>query len=207
MRKAVTFTAISPIMPTTFVKLLYLIKKNSFLKISQVPTCIMVLTDQQKKFFIENGYVLLREAIPKPQVIAARKKADEAYAEKRYKDHDTHKGIVPGFEESLGKTQEIGHMLKNSVLLEACEDLLGKGNVRYGNKAQVAFRPTEHDFREKGMGIKELMPNHRWHVDGGDGKYRETGTPFTLLVGVVLSPGQMCDENRGQLHVWPGMQV
>eukprot|EP00041_Stephanoeca_diplocostata_P033909 m.1134619 g.1134619 ORF g.1134619 m.1134619 type:complete len:276 (+) comp24427_c1_seq75:644-1471(+) len=74
--------------------------------------------------------------------------------------------------------------LTRRALVRRCQSLLGQGNVRVPHGAQVAVRfplPPLADVAgsAKGPGGKA------WHVDGfGQNQH----SPFTLLVGVCLSP-------------------
>lgn len=165
----------------------------------------MVLTDDQKQFFITNGYVILRDVVPSSMVEAALRVADAAFEAREYTLNDHNKNdVVPIFKQHIEKSPEIYEIMTKTILHDACDDLLGKGNCKYGKRAQIAFRPTDERLVQKGMGKTENMPKHRWHIDGGSGKYMKTASAFTLLVGVVLSEGQDVDENRGQFTVWPG---
>lgn len=165
----------------------------------------MVLTREQKESFIRDGYLVLRNVVPREMVDAALRVVDNAFAERNYTLNDHNKqDVVPFFNQEVEKAPEIYGTMSDTVLIEACEDLLGKGNVLYGKKAQIAFRPTDQRLLQNGMGMTEPMPKHRYHIDGGGGKYKKTASSFTLLVGVALSEGQDVDKNRGQLNVWPG---
>lgn len=173
----------------------------------KIPT-IMVLTKQQKESFIRDGFLVLRNVVPAEMVSAAIKVADAGFAAGKYTLNDHNKNdIVPWFNPEIEKATEIHRIMADTILLQACEDLLGKGNCTYPRKTQVAFRATDERLLKMGMGLAEPMAKHRWHIDGGGGKYKKVASAFTLLVGVALSPGQEVDENRGQFTVWPGMCI
>lgn len=162
----------------------------------------MGLTKEQKQSFIENGYLILRNVVPQDFISAALKVADDAFLAGDHTPNDhTENGIVPCFKPEVEKAPEIQRIMAETKLLQVCEALLGKGNCTYPRKSQIAFRQTDHHLIQKGMGLTEPMPKHRWHIDGGS----KTASAFTMLVGVALSPGQDVDENRGQFTVWPGM--
>lgn len=167
----------------------------------------MVLTEAQKRSFVRDGYVILRNVATPEMVNDALRVIDKGFADGEYVLHDRNKqDVVPHFNQHVEKAPEIHRIMAGTILHEACEDLLGKGNIKYGKKAQIAYRPTDERLKEKGMGMTEDMPKHRWHIDGGSGKYMKTASSFTALVGVALSEGQDVDENRGQLNVWPGIR-
>ena len=165
----------------------------------------MVLTIEQKQNFIKDGYIILRDVVPKEFVQTALTFADQAFADGRHKwnDHNPN-DVVPAFNDDVQNAKEISQCFGSTALLEACEDLIGKGNCWWGQKAQIAFRPFDQRSHDRGMKLTDSMASHRYHCDGGMGKYRQTGTPFTILVGVCLTEGQDVDELRGQLNVWPG---
>lgn len=165
----------------------------------------MVLSEEQKRSFIRDGFVILRDVVPRPMVDAALRVMDKAFAEGNYTLNDHNKqDVVPFFKHEVEQAAEIERMMSATCLIEACEDLLGKGNCYYGKGAQIAFRPSDERLKEQGMGMTQNMPKHRWHIDGGSGKYMKTASSFTMLAAVALSDGQDVDENRGQFNVWPG---
>jgi len=163
------------------------------------------LTEEQKRSFIKDGFLVLRDIIPLDLVQIALDHCDTAYAEGEYVVKDPNGADpIPTFNDNVQKTPAIANLMTESRLFEACEDLIGTGKAKFGKRAQIAFRLTDQRMLRKKMGLTEPMPKHRWHIDGGNGKYKDTASAFTLLVGVCLSPGQDVDENRGQFNVWPG---
>lgn len=167
----------------------------------------MVLTEEQKRSFIRDGYVVLRNMVPPELVQAALRSVDASWAEGKY-DYDTETPeAVPGFKDEAQAAPEIGRIITDTKIIDACNDLLGQGNSNCGKRAQIAFRPTDRWRKAQGMSMTKNMPKHKWHIDAGKGIYEKTATPFTLLVAVALSPGQHFDENRGQLNVWPGSHL
>lgn len=165
----------------------------------------MVLSEEQKRSFIRDGFVILRDVVPRQMVDAALRVVDKGFADGKYTLNDHNKqDVVPFFNHEVEQAPEVERIMSNTCLIEACEDLLGKGNSYYGKGAQIAFRPTDERLKGQGMGMTQNMPKHKWHIDGGSGKYMKTASSFTMLVGVALSDGQDVDENRGQFNVWPG---
>lgn len=170
-----------------------------------------VLTYDEKRAFIQDGYVVLRGAVPPEMVESALKVVDKAYAEGKYDLDESKFDPVPQFHEDVKVHPDLGEILERTKIFAAAEDLVGVGNALYVKKPQIAFRPKGKSFIENGMSISEPMPWYRYHIDGGDNgngngneKLAGTATPFTLLIGVCLSPGQDIDENRGQFTAWPG---
>lgn len=164
-----------------------------------------MLTTEQKQFFIDNGYVVLRNIVPQELVEAALRRVDTAFEEGEYTLRERNSNdVIPIFSKEVEHSPAVYECMTKTPIPEACDDLLGEGNSRCGRHAQVAFRWKDERLIKKGMKINENMPKYRWHIDGGSGKYMKTASGFTLLVGVVLSEGQDVDENRGQFTVWPG---
>lgn len=163
-----------------------------------------VLSDDDKRDFIRDGFVVLRGAIPTDMVEAAGGRVDEAYENGDYKFDETKFDPVPQFSKDLQQHPDICELLNRSCVYGAMEDLLGTGNVTYNGMTQIAFRTRDKAMVRKGMQMTDMIPKMRYHIDGGEGKLAKTGTPFTLLVGVCLSANQDIEENRGQFTVWKG---
>lgn len=163
-----------------------------------------VLSDDHKRMFIRDGYILLRNAIPKPLVQQALNTVTAAYQAGDYTIDESKFDPVPTFKPELQKHPDLATLLEESPIFSATEDLLGEGNVVYGRKPQIAVRRKDKRMVQKGMGMTDLVSDARFHIDGGDGPLGTTGTPFCMLVGVCLSWGQHIDENRGQFTAWPG---
>lgn len=166
----------------------------------------MVLTEQQKLDFIRDGYLILRNVIPEEKIKIARQHVNRAYNQKKYTLKDD-QNTAPNFLEEVQKRPELSELPNDTPVVEAIADLLGPGNGRWGKGAQIAFRLHDAKLFEKGFTLNQTMNKRRYHVDGGSDKYRYNGTAFSILLGIPLSWGQMKDENRGQLNVWPGSHV
>lgn len=167
-----------------------------------------MLSDDDKRAFIRDGYLHLHGAISEELVQAALKVIDEAHENGQYTMRDKKGEVdVPNFDNEIAKHPDIGKILDRSGVIEACEDLIGKGLVEYARRAQIAFRPQDTVAMKQGLTITDVTPPHHYHIDGGTASLSKTATPFTLLVGVCLSPGQAVDELRGQFTAWPGSHV
>lgn len=176
---------------------------------SAMPVEGEVLSVEQKKAFIRDGFLIIPDAVPEDKVKAAVNLIDKAYEEKRYNINGItkpgSKHPVPGFHKPIKQAPEILDLIYGSNVFAAAEALLGKGNVVIrNNQAQIACTTQSEEFIKKGMDIREPHPKRRWHIDNGYGKYAAVGSDFSLLIGVCLSDGQYVDENRGQFTVWPG---
>lgn len=163
----------------------------------------MRLTDSHKHFFIQNGYLHIPAVIKKPQLTELLQVTDHFYDTNQYKLHDSNKDILPHFPLSCEQHPTLTSLPRSTPIYSLCEQLLGAGNVALPGRAQIAYRPYDDRLAKRGLKLSDPIYSHWYHVDGGDGKYATTASPFTLLVGVCLSD-QTVDENRGQLNVWPG---
>lgn len=145
-----------------------------------------------------------------PQAIGtASSFIDNAYANVEYKE-TTRKILgeeqrVPDFKTGVINSPKVLDLIFKTGLLDVTEDLLGEkyATVR-DNEEHIAFTSPCQSFIEQGMDLQGRYPRRRWKVDGGEGKYKMTGSGFSLLVTVPLSAGQDVDENRGQVMIWPG---
>lgn len=165
----------------------------------------MVLTDDQKRQFIRDGFVVLPQIVPQEKVDEILEITDGAYHSGDCHVNESKPDDPPDFPDEVSKHRTLSQLLRQTPILAACDDLIGENKSHYGHKAQVAYRPKDHVAIKRGMKITDPMPSYKYHIDGGDGKYKETASAFTILVGVCLSSGQDVEEARGQFNVWPGM--
>lgn len=163
-----------------------------------------VLSDDDKHAFIRDGYIVLRNIVPKDMIDAALVAGDEAYNNKEFTLDESKPDAVPNFNSPIQKHPDIGGIVERTKLFPACEDLLGNGNAKCPLSAQVAYRPQNQTCIQQGVKLTDNIPSYRYHVDAANPNYATNATPFTLLVGVCLSFGQDVDESRGQFTVWPG---
>lgn len=153
---------------------------------------------------MKQGYIVLKGAIGERLVEEALTVINEAYESGQYEMNEKHgEPDVPKFSSEIAKDKAIGRILDRSNVTDAIEDLLGEDNVQFARRAQIAFRPQDDVAIKKGMSLTDEMPANHYHIDGGTASESKTGSPFSLLAGVVLSDGQDVDELRGQLTVWP----
>lgn len=167
-----------------------------------------MLSDGDKRAFMREGYLHLHGAVSQELINAALKTIDKAYEDGQYTMQEKKGEVnVPIFENEIARHPDIGRILDRSGVIEACEDLIGKGLVEYGRRAQIAFRPQDTMAIQRGLTLTDVTPPFYYHIDGGTAHLSKTATPFTLLVGVCLSSGQAVDELRGQFTAWPGSHV
>lgn len=168
----------------------------------------MKLTDEQKRFFIREGYLVLPGFVDSSYVDAAMGFIDNwiAGGQRAHK----HKNVGIGdpsasFDKRAKRAPPITDLIFRTGLLELAEDLLGEGNATVrDNLGQIAYNEPRKDLIEQGVDIHKPPSKHRWHIDAGHGKYASLGSDFSVLCGVALSDGQQVDENRGQFTLFPG---
>eukprot|EP00041_Stephanoeca_diplocostata_P033904 m.1133128 g.1133128 ORF g.1133128 m.1133128 type:complete len:332 (+) comp24427_c1_seq10:264-1259(+) len=141
------------------------------------------LSKEQMQGFFADGYVHLKGVIPTALVHRALQHINACFGRGMV---DRSVPMLTGLPPAEASSPHIMDLFLDptSALSTACQSLLGQGNVRVPHGAQVAVRfplPPLADVAgsAKGPGGKA------WHVDGfGQNQH----SPFTLLVGVCLSP-------------------
>lgn len=152
------------------------------------------LDEEQKRSFIQDGYIILKGAIPQSNVEQALQhinKGDDDQDAKLF-DRDSR---VPA----------IKSLFTDTVLMRVANDILGTGTHRLLGKPQVAVTTKDVSALRSGMKLTDRPPPHKWHVDASRGKFSPLGADFLILFGIALSSGQDVDENRGQFIYFPGM--
>lgn len=149
----------------------------------------MKLTYDQQRHLIENGYVVIRGAVPKLMIDRAMKAIN----------HSLGKGIPEGhqganYTRELERQPEITDLFNHTPAKLLLDSLIGEGNYRPMTGAQIALRFP--DFQDP------PNPYGGAHLDGmlklKDGKVEN----FTSLVGILLS--DQMEPNMGNLIVYPG---
>lgn len=163
------------------------------------------LTDDDILLFARDGYLILRNVIPREQIAAALAVIDDAYARGAHGWNDGNPtDVVPSFGDEISTHPAIIAFTKDTPLYTMCEQLIGKDCAWQPQRAQVALREPSKYWQTRGWDVNTPPNPEGWHIDGGGGIYAKNGTPFEMLVGVCLSAGQEVDANHGQLLVWPG---
>lgn len=176
---------------------------------------MLTLSDDQKRAFIRDGFLILRDAVP-PHLIADTLAHTDAAAAGHsapaasLESHDT--GAPPRHPDSLHRLKShrtVTSLFFDTGLCAVAEQLLSPGKTALRqNYAQIAYnapRPADAFSDDDRQGPPH--PAHNWHIDASHGRYAAIGADFMLLVGVALSEGQDVDENRGQFTVYPGSHV
>lgn len=158
----------------------------------------MELTIAEKQHFRDQGYVVLRGAIPPRRIAAARQVINHSLGEQ---------GIPPDDLPKLRQTSYCGEERQNPVLTDlfnrsvvftAFESVFGEGNVQRTGGAQIALRFPRPLYQQ-------AKPPHG-HLDGiGTGlNNMEKGAysrSFTALAVVLLN--DLPEPYWGNFTVWP----
>jgi hypothetical protein len=152
-----------------------------------------VLSPIDLAHFKEQGYVILRQAVPPDMIKQALRSINFQLGKADLGPDNPVNLAQDGMAKKLFNT--------SPVMWSALNVLLGPGNVLPWNSgAQVALRfplAPEHGFD-----VPDVKPGTAYHIDGmGQNKL----CPFSLLCGVALSDQLM--PNRGNLHVFPGSHL
>ena len=160
----------------------------------------VTMTAAQKQHFVEQGYVQIKAAVPRKLVNTARGAINAALL--------TPEGVTTDddgkaqFCRSLGSSPAILDLLYGSSIWTHAQHLLGKGAVARANNAQIALRAPNQNLQASQDKDDATISAKQWHIDGaGKGKH----SPFSLLVGVTLSP--QLKPNHGNLCLFPGSHV
>lgn len=163
-----------------------------------------LLSESQLQAFLMDGFIILRNVVPKDLLQNALTLTDAAYNRT-----NPNAGGAPF--RHLREHLNLTALFYDTPLKLATSQLLG-GNenicLREG-APQIAYtkpleteRPRKWDVSE--TGLEETHPSNRWHVDSSHGRFGPIASDFMMLVGIALSEGQDVDQNHGQLVVFPG---
>jgi len=160
-----------------------------------------VLSQDDIAQFKEQGYLILRNAVPPELTKDALRAINHAMGQPSFWEHDPDRtGQRKLSNSSCG---QIGCDIFNESprFWSAVNILLGQGNVKpWRNGQQVALRFPQPPAR--GDDIPDVKPGTQYHIDGmGENKL----CPFSLLCGVALS--DQSKPNGGNLHVFPGSHL
>jgi len=154
------------------------------------------LTDEQKQRMLQEGFVLLKHAVPTDLVHRARQAINHRMGRGMHPDEMTRFRVQSYFPE-LKTTPEILDTLTRSAVFPTAQAFAGGGLLEPAG-AQLALRfPAAPGDQPKPPGP---------HVDGtpspNNGVPPGTLASFTMLAGVMLS--DVAVPHRGNFTVWPG---
>lgn len=152
----------------------------------------MELSTEQKRHFVEHGYLPLPGIVPRERLDAALRAINASLGANGL---DPTQGVRTHTPELTG-TPPILDLLNATPLWDAAQGLIGRDKVRPVTDGQIALRfPT----------TQSPTPPHP-HLDGmhvpGNGVPPGEIYNFTALVGIVLS--DLPEPFAGNLTVWPG---
>mmetsp|Transcript_17291 Transcript_17291/g.45089 ORF Transcript_17291/g.45089 Transcript_17291/m.45089 type:complete len:409 (-) Transcript_17291:66-1292(-) len=154
------------------------------------------LTPVQLGSFAEDGFLHVPAAVDPPLVAAAMTAINRALTKPGSVeiDDDGSTKFCPG----LGADPAILNLLYRSKVWTIAQRLLGRGKVQRIRHAQIALRGPQEGVHRPDRAAGALPPSS-WHIDGmGKNKH----SPFSVLVGVSLSPQEVVD--AGNFCVFPG---
>lgn len=162
-------------------------------------------TPDQKRFFRENGFVIVKNAIQDPSLIAAGL---------RYLNHVLGQGPKAWkFDEAQQQNVLVGGshhtmlgLYRVSRIHTLLQKMLGRSNVEPVQGVQLALRfPVVEEFEEGADGVgahanAQNSSQDNWHIDGQQ-KASDNFLPFSVIVKVALS--DQSKEGCGNLTVFP----
>ena len=170
------------------------------------------LSPAQKRFFVDNGYVVIRGVVPLDTIDAVRRAVNSRLGELLAEGSWTPNHNFP----RVGKTDACFALVKNPSTMHVLEEFLGAGCVAMPPQGCVKLVfPRTSPAPASGT-----MPNDYWHVDGaGNAALADAGYTiemgrrnrsrvggqvgaFSLLAGVVLH--DLVPPFVGSFTVWPG---
>jgi hypothetical protein len=147
------------------------------------------LTPEQRKTFMEDGFIIIRGAVPEPLAMAALAEINRTLVDP---------GRTKIYDGYMTDSDTITALLVKTPLWTIAQRLMGRGCIRRGSGAQVEL--IEGDLGAAGYENNEQIPPRTWHVDGL--KPSSHWSPFSLLVGVALSDQSL--PNCGNLISFKG---
>lgn len=157
----------------------------------------MQLTLAQKRFFYEQGYIVLPGVIPPAMVRAARRAINHSLGDRGMNQSDLSTLRSQTYCKEVTNQPVIVDLFQRTPAIDAAESLVGKGKLKPTGSGQIALRfPTLAD-----------PPGKPWpHVDGMYSPHN--GVPegviqhFTMLASAILS--DLPEPDIGNFTVWPG---
>lgn len=154
------------------------------------------LTVEQKREFLENGYVKVPGVVPRYLVDVALKAINHSLGQ-GINEADLPKLRSQSYCPELKETDVITDLLNKTPALGLAESLIGPGKVKRVVGGQIGIRfPV----------MRDPIPSPRPHLDGmpspNNGVAPGTLGNFTMLVGVMLNDLPVA--GMGNFTVWPG---
>ena len=162
----------------------------------------MRLTDQQKRRFIEDGYIVIPNAVPRVMVDAARQSINHYIGQHGMPPDELDIYRAQTYCRHLTQTHEITTLFNDTPVFSLTESLVGEGRLSKAASGQIGLRFPAPPFADAGP--------PRGHLDGiGSGKngsnVGEYHRGFTGFAVVYLS--DVPTEYSGNFTVWPGSHL
>jgi ectoine hydroxylase-related dioxygenase (phytanoyl-CoA dioxygenase family) len=156
----------------------------------------MQLTPEQKRAFVEHGYVHVPQAVSRDLVNAALRAINHSLGE-GVPAETIQTFRAQSYCPELRREPVITDLYNKSHAATLAESLIGVGKVKPVTGGQIALRFPS---------LQQAPPPPGPHLDGmyspTNGVPQGTIASFTMLLGVMLS--DVSDDFAGNLTVWPG---
>lgn len=167
------------------------------------------VSDDQVRDFLKDGYIIVKDFIPKDMTERAISYVERIYKERKYHNVDywVRGSHQPGvrFSTYSQRAAELTDLFYRSGLVDVCEKFLGRGNILIReNMTSILYRRTSEMFHRDGVHSTEVCPRDGWDVQPDGNGFRNPENDYSLFIHVVLSEGQDGEANRGHLNVWKG---
>lgn len=148
-----------------------------------------MLNEEQRRRFVEQGYVVIPQVVSRPLIAAARQ-AVQDLLEQQPPPPD-HRGPYAYFLTHQPLPQALCALLFKSEAIAAVASLIAPGKLAAPEHVQVALTIPPFPHRPGGPHVDGITPTEE---DGRPGT-------FTMLAGIFLT--DQSRENSGNLWVWP----
>ncbi|MEM7534163.1 MAG: hypothetical protein AAF639_18425 [Chloroflexota bacterium] len=157
-----------------------------------------MLTTEQKRQFIEEGYLIIPKAIPQEYVTAARRAVNHSIGHIGISGEDLSRNRSGFFCAELLDAPVILDLYNKTPVMSLAESLMGEGNVLPVERAKPYPRFP--------LPLGEIPPVPRGHIDGigngtngtAKGDYKRNFTAFA-----VIYLADVPEINSGNFTVWP----
>lgn len=157
----------------------------------------MQLSEAQKQEIYQEGFTVLRDAVPRPLIDAALRTINQSLGSRGMHPDKLPSMRAQTYCPEINDTAAITDLFNRSSLFSLCESALGEGNVPHMQSGQIALRFPNSES------VMHLGPPH---LDGvaaaNNGVAPGEFHNFTCLVGVLLS--DLPETNMGNFTSWPG---
>ncbi|MGF1483109.1 MAG: phytanoyl-CoA dioxygenase family protein [Opitutales bacterium] len=159
----------------------------------------MLITPEQKRQFVEQGFLHLPGAIPKERIHAARRLINHHLGQ-GFDAEQRKIFAAQSYFPELREHPDIKGLVEDSPAYAMAEDLTAPGELKEVWRGQMALRFPQLEDTGKPPG---------GHIDGTpsptNGVPPGTIYSFTMLAGIALSDVRR--ENAGNFTVWPGSHL